>query len=164
MAMERQYLVLTAVQTNRGAEGKEKIKKDDVAGSYALMHVIDLCITINQTDAEKAAGEMRLFAAKVRDFADNFWVYARINYQNLTVKELEKETKTIQENYTATINDTLKHNPKKVCVDPLGMTNAFSELFSYVEAAKKPEYATDADKKIVNDILASGKDFRPKGL
>jgi replicative DNA helicase len=164
MAMERQHLVLTAVQTNRGAEGKEKIKKDDVAGSYALMHVIDLCITINQTDAEKTAGEMRLFAAKVRDFADNFWVYARINYQNLTVKELEKETKTIQENYTATINDTLKHNPKKVCVDPLGMTNAFSELFSYVEAAKKPQYATDADKKVVDDILANGKDFRPKGL
>lgn len=162
MAMERMYLVLTAVQTNRGAEGKEKIKKEDVAGSYALMHVVDLCVTINQTDAEKAAGEMRLFAAKVRDFTDNFWVYARINYSNLTVKELTKETKTIQENYTASIDNALQHNPKKICIDPLGMTNAFSELFKYTQAAKKPEIATDADKKVVDDILAKGKDFQSK--
>jgi replicative DNA helicase len=162
MAMERMYLVLSAVQTNRGAEGKEKIKKEDVGGSYALMHVVDLCMTINQTDAEKAAGEMRLFAAKVRDFTDHFWVYARINYGNLTVKELSKETKTIQENYETEINNALKNNPKKIHIDPLGTTNAFSELFAYNEAAKKHEFATEADTKIVEDILSKGKEFRPK--
>lgn len=87
LAMDLDLPVLSALQSNRGAAGKEKINKEDIADSYAVMHVLDCVLTINQTDAEKQAGKLRVYAAKVRDFEDCYTIAMDVNYQNLRIAE-----------------------------------------------------------------------------
>jgi replicative DNA helicase len=87
LAMDLDLPILTALQSNRGAAGKEKISKEDIADSYAVMHVLDCCLSINQNDAEKQAGKLRLYAAKVRDYEDSYTVAMNVDYSNLRISE-----------------------------------------------------------------------------
>jgi replicative DNA helicase len=92
LAMDLDLPILTALQSNRGSTGKEKISKEDIADSYAVMHVLDLVLSINQNDTEKAAGQLRLYAAKVRDFEDAYTIPLEVKYNNLRVAEDPKLT------------------------------------------------------------------------
>lgn len=92
LAMDLDLPILTALQSNRGAAGKEKISKEDIADSYAVMHVLDLVLSINQNDAEKQGGTLRLYAAKVRDFEDGYSIPLQVTYNNLRVFEDPKLT------------------------------------------------------------------------
>lgn len=101
LAMELDIPFVSALQSNRGAADKEKQSKQDVADSYALMHVLDLVLSINQSDLEKQAGKMRLYAAKVRDGADGYTIVVKCDYNNLRVTE-DPETTA---NYNRAIED-----------------------------------------------------------
>jgi replicative DNA helicase len=87
MAMDLDTPVLTALQSTRGSAGKEKISKEDIADSYAVMHVLDCVLSINQSDAEKQVAKMRLYAAKVRDFEDGYSIVMDIKYDCLRIAE-----------------------------------------------------------------------------
>jgi KaiC/GvpD/RAD55 family RecA-like ATPase len=101
LAMELDIPFISALQSNRGAADKEKQTKQDIADSYAVMHVLDCVLSINQSDLEKQAGKIRLYAAKVRDYNDSYTVVTRCDYNNLRVTEDEKTTA----NYNRAIED-----------------------------------------------------------
>lgn len=87
LAMDLDIPIITALQSNRNAASKEKISKEDIADSYAVMHVLDCVLTLNQSEAEKQMGKMRLYASKVRDFDDCYTVMTDVNYLNLRISE-----------------------------------------------------------------------------
>jgi KaiC/GvpD/RAD55 family RecA-like ATPase len=101
LAMELDIPFLSALQSNRGAADKEKQSKQDIADSYAVMHVLDCVLSINQSDLEKQAGKIRLYAAKVRDGGDGYTIVTRCDYNNLRVIE-DPETTA---NYNRAIED-----------------------------------------------------------
>lgn len=92
--------IVSALQSNRGAEQKtavgNEIKKSDVADSYALMGVLDVNLTINQSPTEKQAGRLRLYSAKARDNVDGYTITCDINYGNLRVTENVQTTAMYQ--------------------------------------------------------------------
>ena len=87
LAMMLNIPIITAIQANRGAAAKEKIGKEDIADSYAVMHVLDTVLSICQSDAEKQASKMRLFLAKARDYVDGYSIVCDVEYGTLRIKE-----------------------------------------------------------------------------
>lgn len=63
---------LTATQTNRDGAKAVTAKATDVGDDWNKVRTVDILIGLNATDAEKAAGEMRLFWAASRNTADGF--------------------------------------------------------------------------------------------
>lgn len=94
MAMDLDVPVLTALQSTRGSAAKEKISKEDIADSYAVMHVLDCVLSICQSDAEKQASKLRLYAAKVRDFEDGYTIVMDAVYSCLRIAEDVNTTKS----------------------------------------------------------------------
>jgi replicative DNA helicase len=99
IAMEMDIPIVTALQSNRNAASKEKIGKEDIADSYAVMHVLDCVLTLNQTEAEKQMGKMRLYASKVRDFDDCYTIMTDVDYKTLRISEDSASTM----NYNAAV-------------------------------------------------------------
>ena len=92
VAMNLDIPIITALQSNRGSAAKDKIGKEDIADSYAVMHVLDCVLSINQTDVEKQNSQMRLHLAKVRDFEDGYTIVADVDYGNLRIFEKSEST------------------------------------------------------------------------
>lgn len=87
LAMGIDIPILTALQSNRGAANKESQSKEDIADSYAVMAVLDVVLSINQSVAEKQVAKLRFFIAKCRDFADGYTIMCDVDYSNLRIKE-----------------------------------------------------------------------------
>lgn len=64
--------LLTATQTNREGAKAAVAKMTDVAEDFNKIRTADIVISINATDAEKAAGEARLFFAASRNSEGEF--------------------------------------------------------------------------------------------
>ena len=69
--------VLTATQTNRDGAKAVTAKATDVGDDWNKARTVDILIGLNATDAEKAAGEARLFWALSRNTADGFSIRIR---------------------------------------------------------------------------------------
>lgn len=74
---------LTATQTNRDGAKAVTAKATDVGDDWNKVRTVDILIGLNATDAEKAAGEMRLFWAVSRNTADGFSIRIRQNRQKM---------------------------------------------------------------------------------
>jgi replicative DNA helicase len=72
IAFEQNAAVLTATQANRDGAKAATAKGTDVAEDYNKTRIADLLISINATDAEKSAGEARLFFAASRNQEGEF--------------------------------------------------------------------------------------------
>jgi len=64
--------VLTATQTNREGAKSVVAKAKDVAEDFNKVRTADLLLSINSTDAERLAGEARIFFAASRNSEDGF--------------------------------------------------------------------------------------------
>jgi replicative DNA helicase len=74
IAHEQDIAMLTATQTNRDGAKAVTAKATDVGDDFNKVRTVDLLIGINATDAEKAAGEARLYWAASRNTEDGFTV------------------------------------------------------------------------------------------
>ena len=72
IAFENDVAVLTATQTNREGAKAAIAKATDVAEDFNKIRTADIVISINSTDAEKLAGEARLFFAACRNMESGF--------------------------------------------------------------------------------------------
>lgn len=72
LAHKYNLAVLTATQTNREGAKAVTAKATDVGDDWNKARTVDILIGINATEAEKQAGEARLFWALSRNTADGF--------------------------------------------------------------------------------------------
>lgn len=72
LAFETGAAFLTATQTNRDGAKASTAKATDVGDDFNKVRTVDLLIGINATDAEKKAGEARLYWAASRNSEDGF--------------------------------------------------------------------------------------------
>lgn len=59
------------LQATSASAGKKTLRKSDTAFAGEVQHILDVCLTICQTEAEKGDSRMRLFLAKSRDTRDS---------------------------------------------------------------------------------------------
>lgn len=72
IAFDYDLAMITATQTNRTGAGKMTAGMTDVADDFNKIRTADIVISINATEAERAAGEARLFFAASRNSEDGF--------------------------------------------------------------------------------------------
>jgi hypothetical protein len=78
LAGEFDLPVWTATQSTRAAVGREVQRETDVAESWGISGVVDVMLTLNQTEAEKEANEMRIFLALARSRARSGSIQVRV--------------------------------------------------------------------------------------
>lgn len=74
---------LTATQTNRDGAKAVTAKATDVGDDWNKVRTVDIMISLNATDAEKNAGELRLFWAASRNTADGFSIRIKQNREKM---------------------------------------------------------------------------------
>ena len=98
MAMEEQWAVITATQTNRGGIDNTDLRITDVSESAALLHTVDVLFGIITDPAMKARGEyyLKCLANRVAGYQNmrkRFtidWKYARIEEdKNSPIQDME---------------------------------------------------------------------------
>jgi replicative DNA helicase len=77
IAQEENVAMLTATQSNREGMKATIIKATDVADDINKVRTVDLMISINYTDEERAAGECRLFFAASRNQESGFTLFVK---------------------------------------------------------------------------------------
>jgi replicative DNA helicase len=88
VAFDYDCAVLTATQSNREGAKKMTAGATDVAEDYNKARTVDLMISINANEAEKAAGEARLFFALSRNSESEFTL--RIKQDRSRMRFIEK--------------------------------------------------------------------------
>ncbi len=83
LAHEYNVAMLTATQTNRDGAKSVTSKATDVGDDWNKARTVDILIGINATDAEKAAGEARLYWALSRNTEDGFTLRIKQNRQKM---------------------------------------------------------------------------------
>lgn len=83
LAHEFNVAMLTATQTNRDGAKAVTAKATDVGDDWNKARTVDILIGINATDAEKAAGEARLYWALSRNTEDGFSLRIKQNRQKM---------------------------------------------------------------------------------
>jgi replicative DNA helicase len=91
LAMEFNFLVWTATQTNRQGRMVKVITDAELGDSYGKIRTCDFAISLNQTEEEFDEGRMRAFVMKSRNGKPRFSVNMNINYQTLTMSEGDAE-------------------------------------------------------------------------
>lgn len=88
IAFDYDVACLTATQTNREGAKKMTATATDVAEDYNRIRTADVVISINATEAEKSAGEARLFFAASRNTESEFTL--RIKQDRAKMRFIEK--------------------------------------------------------------------------
>ena len=83
IAFEYDAAVLTATQTNRDGAKAAVAKMTDVAEDFNKIRTADVIISINSTEAERLAGECRLFFAASRNTEDGFVLRIKSDRQRM---------------------------------------------------------------------------------
>lgn len=109
--------VLTATQTNRGAEDNEKGGTKDYVGYNAVadsskkIRLVDMLFSITQSSNEKGEGVINLFVLKNRFGESQKKISFSINYQTMRIDEIERpaslKTKKVAEVETVLSEDDL---------------------------------------------------------
>lgn len=98
LAIKEDVLVFTATQTNRSGNDTDEIDVTKISESYGKSMPIDYLISINQTKDEYHSGDnggipsqafARLFIAKNRNGPKHKSIPVNINYNNMTIKEIQ---------------------------------------------------------------------------
>jgi len=99
MAMEEQWAVITATQTNRGGIDNTDLRVTDVSESAALLHTVDVLFGIITDPEMKARGEyyLKCLANRVAGYQNTrkhfmiMWKYARIEEdKNAPIQDMEQ--------------------------------------------------------------------------
>jgi replicative DNA helicase len=77
IAQEEGLAMLTATQTNREGAKANTAKMDHAADDFNKVRIVDLLISINRTDDEKAKNEARLYFAASRNQKGDFSIRVR---------------------------------------------------------------------------------------
>lgn len=91
LAIEGNYSILTASQSNRGGREVAIITDKELSDSYGKIRVVDGAWSINQTDEERANNVGRMFVVKHRNGKARYIVYLRFDYARLRILEITKE-------------------------------------------------------------------------
>jgi replicative DNA helicase len=77
IASEENVAMLTATQTNREGFKSTVAKAEHVADDFNKVRTVDIMISINVTDEERAAGEARLYFAASRNQEGGFTIFIK---------------------------------------------------------------------------------------
>lgn len=77
IATEENIAMLTATQTNREGFKSTVVKAEHVADDFNKVRTVDIMISINVTDEERAAGEARLYFAASRNQEGGFTIFIK---------------------------------------------------------------------------------------
>lgn len=87
LAVENNFLVWTATQTNRLGRNVELIDDSHLADAYGKIRVCDYSISLNQNVEEHDEGRMRCYVVKSRNGANRIVVPMEVNYNTLRMSE-----------------------------------------------------------------------------
>jgi replicative DNA helicase len=141
MAMEEQWTVITATQTNRGGIDNTDLRTTDVSESAALLHTVDVLFGIITDPEMKARGEyfLKCLANRVSGYQNTRkrytidWHYARIE---------EDKASPIQD------MDFLINNTVSGSRHPFPRGGGSIGMHAYVSQNAVPEVPTDAGSSI----------------
>lgn len=77
IAMEENVAMLTATQSNREGFKSTVVKAEHVADDFNKVRTVDIMISINVTDEERANGEARLYFAASRNQESGFTIFIK---------------------------------------------------------------------------------------
>ncbi len=106
LAVERNLMLITASQSNRGGADKERIDDTDIAEDYSKIATADTVITYSQKETEKTLGLARLYVANSRNAEDRFEILISQHYStgqfaldscDFTHETKDKYDKTLKE-------------------------------------------------------------------
>ena len=89
LAVESNFLVWTATQTNRQGRSVKLITDAELADAYGKIRTCDYAISLNQTEEEFDDGQMRCYVMKSRNGKQRFVVPVSIDYSTLTISEAD---------------------------------------------------------------------------
>jgi replicative DNA helicase len=89
LAMENNFLVWTATQTNRQGRLVKVITDAELGDSYGKIRTCDFAMSLNQTEEEFDQGRMRGYVIKSRNGRPRFIVPLEVDYSTLRMQELE---------------------------------------------------------------------------
>jgi replicative DNA helicase len=94
IAFENNLAMITATQTNRTGAGKMTAGMTDVADDFNKIRTADIVLSINSTEAERSAGEARIYFAACRNSEDGFTLRIKQNRSKMRFMEkiLGRET------------------------------------------------------------------------
>lgn len=87
LGMKEGFLVWTATQTNRQAKSVKVITDAELGDSYGKIRTCDFAISLNQTEEEFDAGQMRVYVMKSRNGKARFQIPVQINYSTLRMSQ-----------------------------------------------------------------------------
>jgi replicative DNA helicase len=89
IAMEHDFLIWTATQTNRQGRMVKIITDAELGDSYGKIRTCDFALSLNQTEEEFDEGRMRSYVIKSRNGRPRFIVPMSIDYGVLKMAELK---------------------------------------------------------------------------
>jgi len=90
VAMEYNFLIWTATQTNRQGRMVKIITDAELGDSYGKIRTCDFAMSLNQSEEEFDAGRMRAFVIKSRNGRPRFTVPMEVDYGILRMSEGEE--------------------------------------------------------------------------
>lgn len=90
VAMEHNFLIWTATQTNRQGRMVKIITDAELGDSYGKIRTCDFAMSLNQSEEEFDAGRMRAFVIKSRNGRPRFTVPMEVDYGILRMSEGEE--------------------------------------------------------------------------
>ena len=90
IAGQYQMVVWVASQMNRMSSQQEIMNAYAIEGSKQKLNTVELCMSLNQTDAEFKAGFMRFYIDKVRNPGEGTWdkiIKFKVNVNSMTYNE-----------------------------------------------------------------------------
>ena len=89
IAMENNFLIWTATQTNRQGRMVKIITDAELGDSYGKIRTCDFAISLNQSEEEFDQGSMRVYVIKSRNGRPRFTVPMEVDYGVLRMSEAE---------------------------------------------------------------------------
>ena len=90
VAMEHNFLVWTATQTNRQGRMVKIITDAELGDSYGKIRTCDFALSLNQSEEEFDEGKMRAYVIKSRNGRPRFSVPVDVDYSVLRMSESEE--------------------------------------------------------------------------
>lgn len=87
LAVEHNFLVWTATQTNRQGKNVQVITDNELGDSYNKFRTMDYAISLNQTEQEMDEGRMRCYVMKSRNGRTKFTCPMNVDYGTLRMTE-----------------------------------------------------------------------------
>ena len=110
MAERTNTIVWVANQANRMADTADMVTAYNLEGSKQKLNTVELCISLNQTKAEKANGYIRFYLDKVRnatELPEDRTIYMKVNSDSIAY---EDETPTDKANHEEIVKESANND------------------------------------------------------